>query len=884
MNAAGGRDRSALLVGVEDGFPGAKLDALPYAPHNLQLLKRQLCDPNRGIFPPAAKERSDIVRFLENPSRDEWRARLEETARDTGGLLLLYFCGHGVVDDDDLYLLPRGAKFDDLRATAMSWRYDVQGILRKLPHKDRPAEVVAVLDCCWSGAARHAPEGAREGAYVLWSCERNRLQPTTRHPQTTAPWLADATAQPDSGELPDPQYSFFTYELCSAMGSTQPGDPPLTMERLRDLLVPSGPAWSTGGRARWRPDGSGTGSGPGIVISRAPDQAAESSGFQPPPWSKRARKPLLAATALAVATGAVIGLVQPWDGGTAGSSSASCPTPQELRVATAPEDLQPMRDLAARFVRSEANTSGDCRRSGVTVYAAGLDRLREGFSRAGEWGRGGAQPAGATAPGKGGATQTPTSILTDVGPQPDLWLAPSTAALAYVSEDAAVLREAPTPARFAVNRMALVVTPDAGRRLGLAEPGPGGTGRTGWADLRPKLRGSGVRLLRPDPAQSVTGLHQALGMHAADPAHTGPFTERAGDGDEDAAEQAEAAVSHVQGLPDETAALCALTTAAKGPPTGPGGALVSLDTAERALPAREAPRLDCPGGTPKDGPYWRYELVGAPALDYRLVRPDWSALPGAPGVPDRREEALQDLVDWLGSEESRADTAAAGFRRGSIDPTVRLPGVEVARWIERLRDARQDLRLSVLFDASGSMHEGGRFRAAREAVLRSLERLGPDDAYSLTLFARGKDGRGFTQLEDRWRTVGPHAPAPALDDGLLNDRDERHADLRLALGREVAAVTQDASADRHAILLITDGEYLPGGRKPRIAALRELAARLYGDETLIVMSLRPYGCEKGKGVPGEAAELAQAAGGTCHPAAEVGEIAAEVGALAGGEG
>ena len=89
----------ALLIGVSNYEPGLK--QLPGTQKDLEAMQRVLQQPENGNF--------DEVKLLTNPNSEEMQMAIQtlfsERKPGDNDLLLLYFSGHGLIDDSGkLYL------------------------------------------------------------------------------------------------------------------------------------------------------------------------------------------------------------------------------------------------------------------------------------------------------------------------------------------------------------------------------------------------------------------------------------------------------------------------------------------------------------------------------------------------------------------------------------------------------------------------------------------------------------------------------------------------------------------------------------------------------------------------------------------------------------
>ncbi|HEY9825489.1 MAG TPA: SUMF1/EgtB/PvdO family nonheme iron enzyme [Stenomitos sp.] len=135
----------ALLIGVSDYEEG--LDALPAATKDIKALQEVLINPAIGGF--AVED----VTVLPNPSRQDMEDAIYSlfANRQRDDLVLLYFSGHGVIDDGgEFYFASRLTRKDQGRlvpTTATAARSVCQWMeMSRSQHK------VIILDSCFSGA------------------------------------------------------------------------------------------------------------------------------------------------------------------------------------------------------------------------------------------------------------------------------------------------------------------------------------------------------------------------------------------------------------------------------------------------------------------------------------------------------------------------------------------------------------------------------------------------------------------------------------------------------------------------------------------------------------------------------------------------------------
>lgn len=324
----------AVLIGVS-GY--RRMPALPSVAANVHDLAAQLTDPAVWGLPP---EHCTIV---EDPADSSaLLGAVHEAARAARDALLVYYAGHGLLDDaGELYLaLPDGSR--DRLPFAVRFaevRREVVGTARRCRAK------VVVLDCCFSGRAltgfmglpgRLADQAAVDGAYLL-----------------TATAESVAALAP-----PGARHTAFTGALLETLREGVPGAPPiLDMETLfgsvsRRLRARAHPA----PQRRSRDDGHR------IAIARNRAAGLPPLPDEPPPtrWPRGRR--LRAAAALVTVAAAVAAVAVPISLRNAGDSgdgraadrttAAGSAPPATADPATTSAPPSPTADPAAD-IRSE---------------------------------------------------------------------------------------------------------------------------------------------------------------------------------------------------------------------------------------------------------------------------------------------------------------------------------------------------------------------------------------------------------------------------------------------------------------------------------------------------------------------------------------------------
>ena len=130
----------ALLIGVSEY--GADIPPLSSALNDVEAMERVLKNPNLGNF-------TQVERLL-NPTSEDMRKAILNLFKnkDKDDLILFFFSGHGITNDDNhLYLATHNTAKDDFEATAVDANF-IQAQSKDCYSKRQ----VLILDACYSGA------------------------------------------------------------------------------------------------------------------------------------------------------------------------------------------------------------------------------------------------------------------------------------------------------------------------------------------------------------------------------------------------------------------------------------------------------------------------------------------------------------------------------------------------------------------------------------------------------------------------------------------------------------------------------------------------------------------------------------------------------------
>lgn len=170
----------AVLFGVSDY---RHLPAVPAARQNLKSLHGALTEPRAGVF-----DRSACVERLNPRSVDTFMQNLTRACLDATDVLLVYYSGHGVLDERGRLHLALGVT-DPGRPQGNAVPFE---LVKEQVERARARVRVLVVDCCFSGKAmgwqaatvaqrqvvevgERAVEIVADGMYVLTSTDATEL-------------------------------------------------------------------------------------------------------------------------------------------------------------------------------------------------------------------------------------------------------------------------------------------------------------------------------------------------------------------------------------------------------------------------------------------------------------------------------------------------------------------------------------------------------------------------------------------------------------------------------------------------------------------------------------------------------------------------------------
>ncbi|MFB6814648.1 caspase family protein [Streptomyces sp. NPDC056347] len=195
----------AVLIGTGT-FHDPELPDIPAVQANLDALRRTLTHPVHGVFAP-----EHCVVVADPKDQATVGAALSQAVRECEDLLLVYYCGHGLLDEAGLlHFALTGTDNQNV-----SWSAIQLDLVKRMVGGARAKARVLVLDCCFAGKAISAMAGPRGLAL-------GQLNLTGTYT------LTSTTATAPSHAPPGAAHTAFTGSMLQAL--TVPG--PLTLDEV----------------------------------------------------------------------------------------------------------------------------------------------------------------------------------------------------------------------------------------------------------------------------------------------------------------------------------------------------------------------------------------------------------------------------------------------------------------------------------------------------------------------------------------------------------------------------------------------------------------------------------------------------------------------------
>lgn len=174
----------AILIGNNE-FPDDPhgLPKLNGPVNDVKILKKALCDPDKGLF-----EEKNIITLL-NANSIEILSALEQFFQNLKRTdqSLFYYSGHGLQDRmNRLYLCAKNSKKDSLISTTIS-----DNALNMLLEASQTRKHILIFDCCHSGGFKGGdlPQSLQgEGRFVITSSTSEELTTDTDNPDAPSPF------------------------------------------------------------------------------------------------------------------------------------------------------------------------------------------------------------------------------------------------------------------------------------------------------------------------------------------------------------------------------------------------------------------------------------------------------------------------------------------------------------------------------------------------------------------------------------------------------------------------------------------------------------------------------------------------------------------------
>lgn len=163
----------AILIGASE-FPSdpKELPSIPPVEGNVEDMAKLLADQEILGLP------QNNIQIVLNERSDEIQTRLFKAAREASDTLIVYYSGHGIRHEGDLYLTAYNSEYDTIFINGINFNK-----INALIERTKASKRVLILDCCYSGLALQNKMGVEEiethyenidSTYVIASSPSNR--------------------------------------------------------------------------------------------------------------------------------------------------------------------------------------------------------------------------------------------------------------------------------------------------------------------------------------------------------------------------------------------------------------------------------------------------------------------------------------------------------------------------------------------------------------------------------------------------------------------------------------------------------------------------------------------------------------------------------------
>ena len=223
----------ALLVGI-DKYKDENLLPLKYAEKDCTDLFTLLSDKEIGLFPP-----KQILRLLgQDARRDTIHKALRDVLnRSITDTVLIYFSGHAVSVNNEVYFLPSDVSLQDIDNDPFIY-LSLRRMREEIFQKSQAKNIVIILDTCSSGSSFPSERGPSDPLYVQNEIVKTlRMEPDPEG-RFSRSLLVSSPPNVPSRELPKLRNGLFTYYLLQGMrhAAVNPETGEVTVDSLADYI------------------------------------------------------------------------------------------------------------------------------------------------------------------------------------------------------------------------------------------------------------------------------------------------------------------------------------------------------------------------------------------------------------------------------------------------------------------------------------------------------------------------------------------------------------------------------------------------------------------------------------------------------------------------